>query len=265
MSYIEEIDLIISKYINEYKYSEEELINACKNLYFKNKDNKEYLYDLNDSIRHFGYLFNFEVKDNKESITTIDEYRSLIHNVKKSKEKTKLLVDFLNKYKDKNYIFASLYLLKVEHLVSLNLLNESYNEKHKNESLMELIYNYIYFYDGNETKLNELKQVLYDIGLVDAFNKFGMFYICMECLLYTITKKCNIAYKYINTIKIAFNILPLNFYEDNKNYYSETMAKDIFKYLNQVDKKYKDIIVKTFLGFYNFIDGYFILFNYFSA
>jgi hypothetical protein len=165
-----------------------------------------------------------------------DTYAALTSQVTKSKAKTQGLVDYLTKARDHRLVLASLHMLKVQHLIDLGYMEDcELLEGSKNLTLRDLLYgNY-----HNEEIKNIAKETLENIGMVDATLDYNDFRMDMEYLLWTIERDDpKYGHIKINTIKVALQIAPKEYFErDDKVYYSLDTAKDGKKYIKLIDKK----------------------------
>ena len=94
ISYVDEIEALFDLY-EEQRLTEKDIFERCIELVIKHEFNKDYMYDLNDTLYNRGYSFQFDVNRNKAKFD-VEEYGLLITNVSKSKDKTKSLIEYLN-------------------------------------------------------------------------------------------------------------------------------------------------------------------------
>ncbi len=261
VSYIDEQEALFDLY-EELHLSEKEILNRSIELVIRHNFDADYMYDLNDTIFNRGYSFQFEVEDNKKEFD-INEYNKLITNVTKSKDKTLKLIKYLDEINDHRLTFASLHMLKVKYLIDLNYLpsdNDIINSNLK-LSFKELFFSY---YDNKNLK-KILVKTLSNIGIKYAECEYFDFIIDIEYLLYSIEENDpNYGYIKSNTLKVAFNITPKEYYEkDGKKYYNPKTSKVSKEYLKLINKdKIKKIKSKWLKDGYETVDtGHMLLYK----
>lgn len=234
ISYVDEIEALFDLYEEE-RLTEKEILQRTIELVLSHDFEKDYMYDLNDTLFNRGYSFQFEVKREKLKFDS-KTYCELITNVTKSKDKTNQLMTYLRDVGDRRLTLSSIHLLKIRYLIDLGYLPTD-NEiiiQNKNMSLRDFFN--IYFYD-KEIKAMIIK-LFTKIGILYAELYFDLFAIEMEHLLWTIERDDkNYGYLKVNTLKIALNIAPKEYFEkDGKQYYNPKFSKVTKDYLKLIDK-----------------------------
>lgn len=261
-SYVNLIEKLFDHFEKE-KLTEQEIFDKCVNLVINRKCDPDYTWDLNDTLYNRGYSFQFEVPRISADFDS-KTYENLSSQVTKSKAKTKALVDYLIQINDHRLTLASLHMLKVQHLIDLGYMtDDAALEGCKNLTLRELLYgNY-----HNETIKNIAKSALENVGFIDAKLQYNDFRIDMEYLLWTIEREDK---KYghlkINTIKVALEIAPKEFFEkDGKLYYNVNTAKESKKYIKLIDREAIQKMKSKWgeQGYETLRDGYRLLHQYF--
>lgn len=237
IDYYKEISTLFDVYENEQHLSEKLIYQRCL-LLIKNHDfDIDYMWAVNDVVNNRGYCFQFEVPTKKVKKFDSNTYNELMTNTSKSKKKTQDLIKFLNDVKDHRLTFVSLYALKVKFLIELGILPNSnaWINAREGENFRDLMFE----------SLSEGKEI-YDL-ILDAAEKVSLeyirlsymqFWLDMEYLLWTIEKvDPRNGHIKVNTIKVAFGIVPKIFLErGNKKYYDVAFSKKLNKYLKLIDK-----------------------------
>lgn len=234
VSYIDEQEALFDLY-EELHLCEKEILDRSIELVIRHDFDADYMYDLNDTIFNRGYSFQFEVESNKRKFN-IDEYNNLITNVTKSKDKTLKLIKYLDEVNDQRLTFASLHMLKVKHLIDLNYLPSNNNIINSNTKLSFKELFFTYYEDKSFKKI--LVKALSNIGIKYAECEYFDFIMDIEYLLYSIEENDpNYGYIKSNTLKVAFNITPKEYYEkDGKKYYNPKISKVSKEYIKLINK-----------------------------
>ena len=94
ISYVDEIEALFDLYEEEH-LTEKEIFQRTIELVISHEFEKDYMYDLNDTLFNRGYSFQFDVKREKLKFDS-ETYYNLITNVTKSKDKTNQLIEKIN-------------------------------------------------------------------------------------------------------------------------------------------------------------------------
>ena len=261
MDYITLIERLFDNFEAQ-RLSEDEILERSQNLVKCHKDDKEYLYTLNDTLYNRGYAFQFAIKNDKPKFDG-DVYESLTGNVTKSKAKTQALIDYLAQLSNHILTLASMYLLKVRHLIDLGYLpddNDTINAQ-ANLTLQDLLFeNYF-----DKAVKHAVQEALARMGIPDIYGGYNEFRLDVEYLLWTIDKSKGAGYMKINTVKVALNIAPRQFFErEGKPYYYPSTAKEAKKFIKLIDG---DAVAKIKArwgesGYETISDGYKLLYQY---
>ena len=244
------------------RMSEKEIFEKCINLVRSHKNDPDYTWDLNDTLYNRGYSCQFVVRNAKRKFDK-EAYIALTSQVTKSKVKTQALIDYLKQTKDHRLILSSLHMLKVQHLIDLGyMLDGDLLDGCRNLTLRELFYGYYH----NEEIKTTVKNTLENIGMADATLQYNDFRMDMEYLLWTIERdEPKYGHIKINTIKVALQIAPKDYFErDDKVYYSTETSKDGKKYLKLIDKNAIAEMKSKWgeMGYGTLHDGYRLLHQY---
>ncbi len=233
MSYIIDIETLFDEYEKK-KLSMEDIFFECIDLIKLHEFNKDFIFDLNDTLNYRGYNFQFLINKNKEQFDQ-NKYALLIKNATKSLDKTKKLIEYLNNIQDYRLTLASLHALKIKFLIKLNLLPQ--NNDLLNQMQQEN-YRDVLFASYNSDELFDIVyKVLEKIGIPYATLAYMKFRIDVEMLLWTIETNKNNGYLIVNAIKTILNIAPKEYFiRDNKAYYASISSLKIKNYLKLIDK-----------------------------
>lgn len=261
------------KYAQKEKVDEKTIVNFLSGIIESNLDDKDVYYEVNNALYQNGYSFRFEYIPKKEYLIEFDhiEYRKKVNQVTKSNKKTLELAKYLWEHNNWRLSLFSLQFLKIARLISIKALPDI--EALRNidflsvyDAYMSCLSNYVLF-DNYEIVKKELEKFMEYIGIRDANEEYMRFRLDLEYLLWTIKdKNFDADYKKINTIRIGFSLLPIqyiNWYEGNDKYYNPNIHKVIVKYLQQIHQKEKQRIIKKYESFVDELDntGYKLLFN----
>ena len=234
ISYVDEIEALFDLY-EEQRLTEKDIFERCIELVIKHEFNKDYMYDLNDTLYNRGYSFQFDVNRNKVKFD-VEEYGLLITNVSKSKDKTKSLIEYLDKINDQRLTLASIHMLKVKHLIELGYLPNDNNVINDNNKLS--LKDLFFIYYSNKEIHDIVIEALSRIGIEYAMLEYFDFIFDIEYLLWSIEEKDkNYGYLKSNTLKVALNIAPKEYFEkDGKQYYNPKFSKVTKEYIKLIDK-----------------------------
>ena len=123
-SYIDELEAIFDIYEAE-RLTEGEIFQRAIELVKKHKFDRDYMFDLNDTIFNRGYSFQFVVPKLDSEKFDLKKYETLCLNVGKSQEKTENLISYLKDVNDFRLGLASIHMLKVKYLISLGYLPDN--------------------------------------------------------------------------------------------------------------------------------------------
>lgn len=266
MKYIDKYESLIKEYEKK-KYTRFDIINEfieeIENSVTSKEELIETIYNINDVLNWHGYDVKFQnFLSNKEYEN--DDYIDLVLNSTKSIYKTEELIKYLKHVSDSRLSLQSLNRLKIAFLIELKLLpndNKIINEN-KNKTLYDLYYlNY-----KNEEIKNIIESTFINLGINNIKEYYMQFKVDLEYLLYTInfSKSKSKPYMKINTIKVALNICPKDYYIwDDKIYYEENISKYIVTYLKLLDKKVAKEIKNKYKDYIEYINdnGYKLLYN----
>ena len=262
-------DLVSS--LEENHMTEEEIINECLKLLYKEDESIELLYNINDVLKWKGYFYQFQVPEMPRKQYNSDEYGQIVSQCSKSKIKTTELIKYLQDCNDWRLTLNSLHFIKMSMIFELGIL-----PKLLDEELLKKIYQYNLYDFYMSLFLEKHKESLVlkvalekwfeTIGLSFCRMKYMQFRLANEYLLWTITKndKSPSSYLKVNSIKVALSICPREYLCFNgKEYYNKNMHKNLVKYLALIDKNEIKRIKDTY-GYLEDIDydtGYKLLFN----
>ena len=232
--YVDEIEALFDLYEEEH-LTEKEIFQRTIELVISHEFEKDYMYDLNDTLFNRGYSFQFDVKREKLKFDS-ETYYNLITNVTKSKDKTNQLITYLREVGDRRLTLSSIHLLKIRYLIDLEYLpndNDLINQS-RNMSLKDFFN--LNFY--NKEIKNMIIKLFTKLGILYAELNFDLFAIEVEHLLWTIERDDNnYGYLKVNTLKVALNIAPKEYFEkDGKQYYNPKFSKVTKDYLKLIDK-----------------------------
>lgn len=228
-------------------------------------DNEELeanIFNVNDALIWNGYNMKFDNFDNEVEFDN-EEYYELVHNASKSLNKTIELIKYLDYTNSLRISLMSLDKLKIKYLVDLELLpndNEVINNN-LNEKFYDLYFkNYL-----NIEFRTILEEVFPYIGIRFYDTHQERFRIDMEYLLYSIHfVDDSKTYKKINTIKVALDICPKDYfiYED-KVHYDTKIDKNLKSYLKLLNKEIIEMLKQKYIEEIDYImdSGYKLLFN----
>lgn len=268
MNFIDEIEALFDIYENEEFLTEEEIFERCIGVAQKYSWNRDVLFDLNDSLNFHGYTYQFKIEKEKRREFDINTYSSLIKNVKKSKNKTKELISYLAEVNNHSIWFASLYALKMEHIINLGYFDYNLDFKKILMDYKDLSYQDMMLFCAVK-KYKQLENTLINTLIKMGFKYLNLNYMefryDMEKLLWSIElKDSKKGYIKVNTIKAALNICPKDLFErDNKYYYNPDIVSSINKYLKEIDKELAKEYKDKYKSFYTELDetGYLLLYN----
>lgn len=237
ISYIDELEAIFDIYEAE-RLTEGEIFQRAIELVKKHKFDRDYMFDLNDTIFNRGYSFQFVVPKLDSEKFDLKKYETLCLNVGKSQEKTENLISYLKDVNDFRLGLASIHMLKVKYLISLGYLpdNIEFINNNSNLDLRALLFK-SYEYDL-EAKAIIIESLEY-FGIPYPTLEYMEFRLDVEYLLWTIERNDpSRGYLKVNTLKIALNIAPKEYYSRyNKKYYNEKFSKVTKEYLKLIDQK----------------------------
>lgn len=241
ISYRNEIEALFDIFEKELHFTENQIFEKCNSLIKEHKFDRDYMFDLNDTLNSRGYSFQYDVPPLKNKDFNNEEYCSLIENVTKSKDKTEKFIQYLNDVNDFRLSFCSLHALKTKFLVELNILpkNNKYINENLNSNLRDLFFN-SYF----KNEYNIILPCLEKVGISYPTLNYMIFRIDMEFLLWSLEQNDKSkGYIKTNTIKIAFNIAPKNYFiRNDKSFYDEQFANKLNSFLKLINKDYLDFV-----------------------
>jgi len=253
--YRQEIDALFDFY-EEAHLSEKEIFLRSIELAKKHNLDRDYLFDLNDVVMDRGYCFQFDVPSLNREAFDNKKYCQISANATKSKEKTFSLVKYLTKVNDHRLVLASLHTLKTKFLIELGLLSNKneYINSNNELNLRNLLYK---SFDENGEAKEILIEFLSSVGVEYSTLEYMRFKLDLEYLLWTIEREDpNYGYQKVNTLKVAFNIAPKEFFiRGEKNYYNPKFAKVRLDYLTLVDKKAIQSVINYWGEDGNNLDG----------
>lgn len=231
---IDKIEKWFDVFEKKYFMTEKEIYEACIELVKSSNFNKEFIYDLNDVLYNRGYSFQFEIEEQNDKFE-INKYNELCSNTSKSKNKTKNLIDYLNSINSFRLSLATLHKLKVKYLIELGYIKENdYINKYVDKDLKTLLF---HAYEEDINTKEYLINILPNFGIKYSTLEYVRFKLDMEYLLWTIEKNDNKAYIKVNTLKVALNIAPKEYFIfNNKRYYNENFSIVTKNYLKLIDK-----------------------------
>lgn len=259
---IQKIVDLISSWEKE-KQTEYKIVQNCIVLIKNSNYSRDFIFDVNDALRHKGYCYQFMTP--KKAISLIDEeYFLLTSQTSKSLKKTEKLIEYLKSANDFRISFASLHCLRIQNLILLGYLS---NASLFNSLEKENVYN-VYFsnYQKNLEIQNEIENFFDQIGIHYLYTSSYQFKVDMEYLLWSMNKKDHTKKLFIkqNTIRVAFSITPKEVYEaKEKVYYDENIVLHLISYLKLIDKSAIQAMKTKYESIIESIDvenGYIILF-----
>ncbi len=240
----EELNKLFEIFEYEEILAEIEIKERCKELILDNKFNQEYMNALNDVLNNRGYSFKFIAPNIKNKKFIKEEFYHIIANATRTSKNTLNLIEYLNLINDYRLTLSALYALKIKHLISLNYLphNNKYVNKFFNDNLQVLFFN---AFNDNSEVYNLVLDIFEKIGIKYARLNYMEFRLDMEFLLLTILfQGKGKTYSKVNTLKVAFNIVPRDYiYQNDKKFYEEPENEKVNKYL-KILKKDKIIAIK---------------------
>lgn len=241
ISYRKEIEALFDIYENDLHLTEQEIFERSNKSIKEHKFNRDYMFDLNDVLYFRGYSFQYDIPPLEKRIFDKDEYALVIENSTKSKDKTNNLILYLKEVNDWRLSLCSLHALKTKYLVELGILpsDNVYINNNLKSNLRDLFFN-AYFSKDYDVILPCLEKV----GILYSTLNYMIFRLDIEFLLWSIEQKDkNKGFIKANTIKIAFNIAPLDFFiRNDKYYYDQQFAEKLNQYLKLIDRKSLDFV-----------------------
>lgn len=266
---IEDVDDLVTSW-EEKNMTEEEIVDGCLKLLYREDATMELFYNINDVLNWKGYSYQFRVPDAPHKEFDSEEYGEIVSQCSKSKQKTLELIKYLHDCNEWRLTLNSLHFIKMSMLFELGIL-----PKFPDEALMKYMcqYNLYDFYmslfeakhEENPIKI-ALEKWFETIGLSFCRMDYMQFRLANEYLLWTITKndKTSSSYLKVNSIKVALSICPREYLCFNgKEYYNKNMHKNLVKYLALIDKN-EIKRIKDKYGYLEEVDydtGYKLLFN----
>ena len=243
MNYVGEIEALFDTYEDNH-LTEAEIFGRCIDLVLKQNKDRDYMFDINDTLFNRGYSFQFDVPPLDRKEFNQDDYVALSSQSTKSKDKTKDLIDYLRSIHDFRLTFASMHMLKVDYLISLGYLpsDNEYINNRKGFTLRELLYR---SYEENLEAKAIIVKALEKLGVLYSGYEEMEFKLDLEYLLWTIERdeKGKESYKKVNTLKVAFNLAPKEYFiRDGKLYYNPRLSKVTKDYLKCINQKCINVI-----------------------
>lgn len=261
--YVDEIEALFDLYENDH-LTEKEIFHRSIDLAKKHKLDRDYLFDLNDVIFNRGYSFQFDVPPLDHKKFDNNEYWNIASNVGKSLDKTKELISYLKDVCDFRLSFASLHMLKVKYLISIRLLpsDNDFINAHSQFNLRDLLFT---AREKNDSAFESIINILDEVGISYASLGYMRFRLDVEYLLWSIEQTdANYGYIKVNTLKIALNMAPKEYFEhDGKLYYNYKFSKSTRDYLKLINEdKIKEVKEEWGEGGYSTDGtGYLLLYN----
>ena len=241
--YRNEISALFDVYENEEHLTEKEIYERCLLLIKNHNFVFDYMWSINDEVLERGYSFRFNIPSKREEEFDQDKYVSLITNASKSQERTKNLIDYLNRVKDDRLTFISLHALKTKYLMDLGILSNAcqWINDRETKNFRELLFESL---STNDEQYSLIMDAAEKIGLEYIRASYWQFWLDMEWLLWTIEKadprKGHIK---VTTIKVAFGITPRAYLErGDKKYYDQSFSRKLNGYLKLIDKDLISIV-----------------------
>ncbi len=238
MNYVNELEALFDIYESEH-LTESEIYGRSINLVLKHNQDRDYMYDINDTLYNRGYSFQFDVPPMNRVEFNQEDYVALCSQATKSKEKTDELICYLRGVEDYRLTFASLHMLKVSYLMSLGYLplDNEYICKREIWTLRDILYR---SYEEDLEAKDILIKALTKIGVPYADYTYIEFKLDLEYLLWTIERDEHgkESFKKVNTLKVALNLAPKEFFiREDKCYYNPRLSKVTKEYLKCIDQK----------------------------
>jgi len=237
-------------FMEKKKATENDIIQGLIKLLKQSETFEEDIYDVNDILNGYGYSSKFITpkKNNKKFI--VDEYKELIKDASKSKSKTIELIKYIKDINDYRLSLATLFRLKIRHLIQIELLPN--DNEIINKDLSKDLYN-LYFENYNNENIKKIIESIFpELGINYCNFDYMIFRLDMELLLWNISTKEKGAYLKANSLRVYFEITPIEYYcwNDKEPYYNKPNLKNIIEYLKLIDKdkieyikeKYQDYI-----------------------
>ena len=242
ISYVDEIEAIFDIYEAEH-LTEAEISQRSIELVKKHDFDRDFMFDINDTLYNRGYSFQFEVPQLERELFDSEKYEELCSNVGKSKDKTEELIEYLKNINDFRLGLASIHMLKVKYLIALGYLSED-NEFIKANSNLDLRTLLFKSYEYDLEAKTIIVESLEDFGIPYSTLEYMEFRLDVEYLLWTIERDDpNRGYLKVNTFKVALNLAPKEYFVRNgKCYYNEKFSKVTKDYLKLISQKCVNII-----------------------
>ena len=247
--------------------SEEIIVKRLADSILEYPKSNELRFNINDALYQKGYSHQVELILDKIEPFDIDVFLDYKSQCGKSQVKTIEFIGYLYKMYRTSLSLYSLQFIKVKHLVNAGIFkhNSNYLKEHINDYLDDFYYRLYKQEYEHESDLKKYCECFFKNIGIEYFDEYIKFKCKVEYLLWTIKdSKQSLAYYKINTIKVAFNILPADYVTfGDKKHYNTNLSKYIIKYLSLIDKKeinriFKNKTIKAPLLEYT---GYKLLYN----